>query len=94
MSPLGISILLHFHCSSSPYIHHWTPNGYPEVVKKFMLWAEDAQLIYDGSKQCKRCEDTAFTLTPRGKAYVDRLMSTPLPRKVETWVFDEPDGDQ
>jgi hypothetical protein len=95
MSPLFIRIMLHFYSSPTPYVHPETPAKYPEAVMNII---EDAYFNRDLLTRDRglraRYEDSAFFLTPRGEAYVKRLIETPLPRKAETWVFDEPEGDQ
>ena len=94
MSPLGINILLHCYCSPSPYVHPPSPEKYPQAVSDFFLLAEDEGLLRDTSPDDVPAHASIYKLTSRGEAYVKRLLSTPLPRKVETWVFDEPEGDQ
>jgi hypothetical protein len=89
MSPLGINILLHFWCSPSPYVHPPSPDKYPEAVKDFLLMAENHDLLRDQSGDGVPVHESVFKLTSRGDAFVERLLNTPLPRKVETWVFDD-----
>ena len=89
MSPLGINILLHFYYSPTPYVHPPSPGRHPEAVKNFLLTAEDEGLLRDMSDDNVPLEETVYKLTSRGEAYVKRLLETPLPRKVETWVFDD-----
>ena len=51
--------------------------------------AEDEGLLRDQSGDGVPVHESVFKLTSRGEAYVKRLLETPLPRKVETWVFDD-----
>jgi len=90
MSPLFIRIMLHIHCSTEPYVHNnETGRQYPPAVSDCFREAYDFGLIeWLNTNVCPWYEGR-FRLTPRGKAYVNRLITTPLPRKVETWVFDE-----
>jgi len=94
MSPLFIKIMLHFYSSPFPYVHPETPIRYPEAVTDIIETARADGLLNTNEHLLARIEERPFTLTPRGKAYVDRLMSTPLPRKVETWVFDDPEATE
>jgi hypothetical protein len=95
MSPLFIRIMLHYYYSSMPYVHQEAPTQYPGAVTEIIESAYGSMGLITRDDQLRaRYEDSPFTLTPRGQAYVDRLMATPLPRKVETWVFDGPEGDQ
>lgn len=90
MSPLFIKIMLHFSGSPSPYVHPETPAKYPKAVLDII---EDAysnlDLLTRDPMVTARYEDSTFALTPRGEAYVKRLLETPLPPKVETWVFGD-----
>ena len=93
MSPLFIRIMLHFYSSPTPYVHGGYTSMYPNAVVAAIGDALNARLIKP-SMPIVVLHEAVFELTPRGQAYVDRLLETPLPRKAETWVFDEPEGDQ
>jgi hypothetical protein len=87
MSPLGIEILLHYHCRADDYRNgdHTAP-----AVKEIFHWflMED-MLRHEGFTpeyfECGHRLKARYALTSRGKAFVDYLQAIPLP--TASWSF-------
>lgn len=75
MTPLQISMMLHFHCSPSQF-PAWSP-----AASDAMEWFREQGLVQEPVNDCVR-------LSPRGEAYVQFLTAMPLP--TETWSIPGP----
>jgi hypothetical protein len=78
MSPLEINLILHIYAIAEPFTHPNAP-AYAKAKARFL----NLDLIKQS--ECAAC---GYTLTPKGKAFVQILLSTPIP--VEKTVFVDP----
>lgn len=77
MSPYQIELLLHFHCSPTPFPHHDAPAYQPEI--EYFLREDLIRLHVELDRP---------VLTARGRAYVEFLCSMPLP--LANWTLPGP----
>lgn len=88
MSPLQIEIMLHYHCQSGDHElfrsnkSAWSRFG-EDLVRADLLRKADP---HEGREE-------KFTITPKGRAYIEKLCSIPPPKEKIIYVFEEPKKD-
>jgi len=76
MTPLHLGILLHHYANPSPYPHRsMAADEYAEDLAKWGMMVHK-----DADEFCMR-------VTPKGVAWLERVLETPMP--VQRWVWDE-----
>ena len=82
MSPLGIEILLHYHCIASDH---------RACVENVPIWPEIRDwLLKEGLvKTPSKVSSRTYDLTERGEVYIRALLNTPLP--VQRWAMPSTD---
>lgn len=68
MSPLQIEVMLH---------HYYTPLKWPRDAVPGFSWLVDAKLLMVDDDPSEG--ESPYTITDRGRAYVQILLSAPLP---------------
>lgn len=86
MSPLQISILLHYHCRTTDFRDG---DFSAPAVRQSIDWMRDGSNLIQESNEdhCTR----AYMLTERGQTYVEALKAVPLP--VQVWQMPERGDD-
>lgn len=79
MTPLHIEILLWYHCRAEPFAIREPEHARSTVVRDFRASLMKDNLIYESSTS-----GSGYTLTDRGKAFIEFILDTPLP--VCKWV--------
>ena len=75
MSPLQIRIMLHYYTTSGDTLEAW-PESVVELVDIGML-------NYDSDFHV----EAHYTITDKGRAYVSKLCSIPIPVETTTYTF-------
>lgn len=74
MTPLQIQMMLHYHCSPEPYSVHNRTHAQSEVVHR-----QRQQLLDDGMLSVEGHTDSGYTVTDKGRFYIEYLLSVPVP---------------
>lgn len=86
MTPLHLQMLLHYHSRCEPYGKHEPEHASSPAVAAYRSDLLRAGLIeVDGRAPPPGVESAGFTTTDKGRFYVDRLCSLPLPEA--TWII-------
>mgnify|MGYP001171530968 CR=1 FL=1 len=74
LTPLHIKILLHYYVTFEPF----SPDT--ETFRSYReFWIASGCLEYEGG-------DTPYVVTGKGKAWLERVLSTPMP--TQKWVWE------
>lgn len=86
MSPFQIKIMLHHYCTTSqPYDGEESATAVASTIQELV---KDEMLLFSFPENTSN-----YKITEKGKAYVEKLMSIPLPVETTVWTFPEDDHD-
>lgn len=78
MTPLHITMLLHYHTTPTPYAEHDCAHQESEAVHKFRAQLVKLELI-----ERDEADVSLYHTTDKGRAFVDMLCATPMP--IQKW---------
>lgn len=85
MSPFEIGVILHYHCRVGDHEIVTRP---PPIGPSTLDWFLKEELLRPTRDDEQHIDHPAvFSITPRGRAYVEALQALPLP--VQVWVIPE-----
>lgn len=79
MTPLHITMLLHYHAIAEPYALRNPTHATSPAVREFREQLLKWDLIHEDDGP------SGYRTTERGKTYIDGLCNLPLPISVTTW---------
>jgi hypothetical protein len=80
MTPLQITMLLHYHTIAEPYISTTIDLNWSGVRQQHLWLLKNDLLCNDDTSSC------GYRVTERGLAYIEALQTVPLP--VSKWVTE------
>lgn len=84
MSPLEISIMLHYHCTVSDW-PGYNGNKHTDIIGGLLRVELLKPMEVLETADDQRPPEPAIVITARGSAYVEALKDVPLP--IEKWVM-------
>lgn len=79
MTPLQITMMIHYYCRPTPYAEHEPEHANSVAVQRQRLCLVRDELLYEDPTS-----NAFYVITGRGRAYVEALEAMPLP--IAKWV--------
>lgn len=80
MTPLQITMMLHYHALAQPYALHE-----PQHARSPAVFEQRSSLIRDEMLALDPDSMSGYRVTERGRAYVEALCALPLP--IKKWIM-------